>query len=88
MQGKAGLMPRQPEALSMAEGDSRCEALGPVQEELQRVRQDLEAGATARILTWGHRFVTRTGWGWDGLTRGAVRLLRCPPILWPLSYRN
>ena len=48
-------------------GDSRCEALGPAQEELQRVRQDLEAGATARIPTWGHRFVTRTGWGWDGL---------------------
>ena len=42
MQGKAGLMPRQPEALSRAEGDSRCEALGLAQEELQRVRQNLK----------------------------------------------
>ena len=88
MQGKAGLMPRQPEALSRAEGDSRCEALGLAQEELQRVRQNLKAGATARIPTWGHRFVTRTAWGWNGLTCRAVRLLRCPPILWPLGYRN
>ena len=88
MQGKAGLMPRQPVALSRTEGDSRSEALGPAQEELQRVRQDLQAGATAGIPTWGHRFVSRTGWGWGGLTCRALRLLRCPPILRPLSYRN